>query len=68
MKNRQCCDDLANLRYSADDLLQRWTCTLCQRWVTMGPVIEALRVRAVARDAAERNRGHEYDDDVREYE
>ena len=61
MQNRQCCDDPANLLHSADDQ-QLWVCKACHRWVTMGSVIEALRVRAVAADAVKRLQNMTYEE------
>ena len=51
MKDHRCIDDLANLRPHAADYL----CT-CGALVYLREVVEALRSRSVARDAAERLR------------
>ena len=64
MTKHKCLDDLANLRPEAADP-DFWLCQECREWVHIGRVVEALRVRAVAQDAAERNRTQTYEDWVR---
>ncbi len=54
MAEHECVDDLANLRPFAGDM--EWRCNKCEIPVQIWEVIEALRVRAVARDAAYRLR------------
>ncbi len=54
MAEHQCVDDLSNLQPFAGDM--EWRCNKCGLPVQIWEVIEALRVRAVARDAAYRLR------------
>ena len=48
----ECTSDLAQLR--SHDANITWECTVCRRLIFLEDVVEMLRVRAVAQDAASR--------------
>lgn len=54
LHEHRCLDDLANLQLHFGEHGDEYICVVCGAIVSMGGVVESLRERAVARDAADR--------------